>query len=282
VSFLTVLSQALPGPYAHREALKSLLARVKGSSKDYEETKENAGDSSGSISDSSGAVRTDSEWQALLSTWQLGILGQESGEDSLEWTANCDPSKRLDSSSSGGDGGDGGGRHITSGYTCGLWTLFHMLVMGAPRAGLSPGAAMAAVRTYVEHFFGCAHCRDHFLSMYDSCAYGRCDIDAEIVPPPPPSFTESPDPASSTRLRSSVSGGSDGTSNANAEWVAAEDAYQRAHDATAIWLWRTHNAVRERAIRLKDSNFLCILYQPVVSTSKILFGISSLTWGDEY
>jgi len=248
VSFLTVLSQALPGPYAHREALKALLARVKGTSDNGQDdrAKVSTGDSSGkSMSKSGGVVHTDSEWQALLSSWQLGWMGKDAGEDSLEWTANCDPSKRIDgSSSSGGDSGDGGGRHITSGYTCGLWTLFHMLTMGAPRAGLSPGATMAAIRTYVEHFFGCAHCRDHFLSMYDSCAHGRCEIDAEIVPPPPPSFTESPDPASG-RLRTSVGGGSDGTSNANAEWVAAEDAYQRAHDATAIWLWRTHNAVIE-------------------------------------
>jgi hypothetical protein len=212
VSFLTVLSKALPGPAAHRGAVQALLARVQGTG-------------------SGSAVQTDSEWQAVLSGWRLGA---GKGDD-LDWTANCDPSKRggLDPGSGGG-----AGRHITSGYTCGLWTLFHMLVAGAPRAGLTPGEAMGAVRTYVEHFFGCAQCRDHFLSMHDGCEHGRCDIDAHATPPPPPTFS---DVSNLGSLRSgSVGGGSDGVESA---WVAAGDAYQTAHDATALWLWRTHNAV---------------------------------------
>ena len=38
------------------------------------------------------------------------------------------------------------------------------------------GALMAAVRNYVAHFFGCEHCRVHFLAMYDGCEFGRCDV----------------------------------------------------------------------------------------------------------
>merc|ERR1712196_616359 len=66
--------------------------------------------------------------------------------------------------------------HVTAGYTCGLWTLFHMLTFSAPRAGISPIQTMAIIRSYVDNFFGCAQCRQHFLQMYDECWGGRCDI----------------------------------------------------------------------------------------------------------
>lgn len=79
------------------------------------------------------------------------------------WSPACDPDgKGLDSGA----------------YTCGLWLLFHSLVAEShpkPSLGLAPDAASAAIRAFVDNFFGCAYCRDHFLHMYDACEYGRCD-----------------------------------------------------------------------------------------------------------
>lgn len=77
------------------------------------------------------------------------------------WTPSCDPERRG----------------IESGaYTCGLWTLFHSLVaQSGAQPKLAPAAASAAIRAFVDNFFECKYCRNHFLKMYDDCEYGRCD-----------------------------------------------------------------------------------------------------------
>eukprot|EP00164_Ancoracysta_twista_P004366 GFYU01005885.1.p1 GENE.GFYU01005885.1~~GFYU01005885.1.p1 ORF type:complete len:548 (-),score=181.41 GFYU01005885.1:346-1989(-) len=47
------------------------------------------------------------------------------------------------------------------GYTCGLWTLFHTTVT---RADVTSGnTALVAVKTYIEHFFSCTDCAEHFM-----------------------------------------------------------------------------------------------------------------------
>ncbi|CAG9537260.1 unnamed protein product [Cercopithifilaria johnstoni] len=56
------------------------------------------------------------------------------------------------------------------GYTCGLWTLFHALTLQAYKNGLNdskfvPITPLIAIRNWVNHFFGCQHCREHFLRM---------------------------------------------------------------------------------------------------------------------
>ncbi|TYZ64289.1 hypothetical protein PybrP1_013122 [[Pythium] brassicae (nom. inval.)] len=57
-------------------------------------------------------------------------------------------------------------------YTCGLWTLFHSMSVGVD-AALSPNSPVpvrrpsevaAAIRAFVEHFFGCELCVKHFLA----------------------------------------------------------------------------------------------------------------------
>ena len=50
------------------------------------------------------------------------------------------------------------------GYPCSLWQTFHSITIGALLADemdLSVGAANTIV-DYVEHFFTCRHCADHF------------------------------------------------------------------------------------------------------------------------
>ena len=74
------------------------------------------------------------------------------------WTPRCDPDGR---------GVDG------TAYTCGLWGLFHGLAQA-----LDARDGLAAVRASMQ-FFGCETCRTHFLALYDSCSYGRCEKNAD-------------------------------------------------------------------------------------------------------
>ncbi len=69
-----------------------------------------------------------------------------------------------------------------AGYTCGLWELFHAMTVGvvnynmmaAEHRRISTEEAAITLRNYIENFFGCIDCRNHFLSTFDSCAYNRC------------------------------------------------------------------------------------------------------------
>ena len=71
------------------------------------------------------------------------------------------------------------------GYTCGLWELIHIATIGvvewngsenvSPAARIDLADAAEIIRTFVEHFFGCEVCKDHFLELFDDCtALDRC------------------------------------------------------------------------------------------------------------
>ncbi len=51
----------------------------------------------------------------------------------------------------------------TRGYTCGLWELFHMLI--AHSSDDHAAGDLMAIRSWIEQFFGCEDCRNHFLAM---------------------------------------------------------------------------------------------------------------------
>lgn len=52
------------------------------------------------------------------------------------------------------------------GYTCGLWTLFHVLTVNAARKpGYEAPHVLRAMHGYVKHFFGCTECSQHFQAM---------------------------------------------------------------------------------------------------------------------
>uniref|UniRef100_A0A915PU61 Sulfhydryl oxidase n=1 Tax=Setaria digitata TaxID=48799 RepID=A0A915PU61_9BILA len=56
------------------------------------------------------------------------------------------------------------------GYTCGLWTAFHALTIQAYKNSVNdpkfaPIAPLVAIRDWVSNFFGCEHCRGHFIRM---------------------------------------------------------------------------------------------------------------------
>lgn len=65
-----------------------------------------------------------------------------------------------------------------NGYTCGLWTLFHMLTVksGDLASGATPVVTMEAIHDFVQHFFGCEMCRTHFLGIYDANSFDRLAI----------------------------------------------------------------------------------------------------------
>jgi thiol oxidase len=72
-----------------------------------------------------------------------------------------------------------------NGYTCGLWELFHIMTIGVVEfnehavskselASFHTEEVALKLRDYVENFFGCEVCRQHFLGAYDSCSLDRC------------------------------------------------------------------------------------------------------------
>lgn len=78
---------------------------------------------------------------------------------------------------------DGCLQHGT-GYTCGLWTLFHIVTVGTVAWNRGAGDPELRVRTLevadsirnlIEHFFQCDECRLHFLQEYDACGHDRCN-----------------------------------------------------------------------------------------------------------
>jgi len=76
------------------------------------------------------------------------------------------------------------GEGLVASYSCGLWGLFHILSIGVPeqhskvlgvRHRISTAHAAETLKNYVTHFFGwCPQCREEFLQLYNSCAYGHC------------------------------------------------------------------------------------------------------------
>lgn len=77
-----------------------------------------------------------SDWSTLL---------QRSGLTStVTWSAQC--------------------RESSSPFTCGLWLLFHSMTAHA-RSVDAASKTCGAIVTFVEKFFGCDACRDHFLTM---------------------------------------------------------------------------------------------------------------------
>ena len=69
------------------------------------------------------------------------------------------------------------------GYSCGLWSLFHIISIGVierhkavlgARDQISTAFVAHTMRNYVEHFFACESCQQYFLGMYDSCGFKHC------------------------------------------------------------------------------------------------------------
>jgi hypothetical protein len=71
-----------------------------------------------------------------------------------------------------------------TGYTAGLWTLFHIMSVGLVQWNhitkddelkITPAAMADILRNYIEHFFQCEECRLNFLADFDACMFDRCN-----------------------------------------------------------------------------------------------------------
>ncbi|KAL9180107.1 hypothetical protein ACHAXT_008077 [Thalassiosira profunda] len=67
-----------------------------------------------------------------------------------------------------------------AGYSCGLWSLFHIISIGVnerhravlgAREQVSTAFVAKTIRNYVANFFECEQCRDYFVQMFDSCGF---------------------------------------------------------------------------------------------------------------
>ncbi|CAB9528224.1 Sulfhydryl oxidase 1 [Seminavis robusta] len=78
------------------------------------------------------------------------------------------------------------------GYMCGLWGLFHIMTVGMvefnenviaenEQASYHTEEVANVVKSYIQHFFGCLVCREHFIQSFDSCAYDRCHRLVKVV-----------------------------------------------------------------------------------------------------
>jgi hypothetical protein len=81
------------------------------------------------------------------------------------------------------------------GYSCGLWSLFHIVSIGVierhravlgARDQISTSFVAKTLKDYIEHFFGCETCRQYFIGMYDDCGFNHCKRFKQPKKLPPP------------------------------------------------------------------------------------------------
>lgn len=114
-------------------------------------------------------IRTNME-EALSSHDNLSRIVENHHE-----VVNDNSDKWSDACSKGRDG---------AGYTCGLWSLFHIMSVGVSerhsavlgaRDRVSTQHAAETLRDYITNFFGCTVCQRNFLTMYNECGYNHCN-----------------------------------------------------------------------------------------------------------
>jgi len=69
------------------------------------------------------------------------------------------------------------------GYSCGMWSLLHIVSIGVAerhnsvlgaKERISTKAVGRTLRNYIEFFFGCKPCQSYFVSLYDNCGFNVC------------------------------------------------------------------------------------------------------------
>ena len=72
---------------------------------------------------------------------------------------------------------------MDTGYTCGLWLLFHSVTVGVvdynrnvafPQHRFSTEFVARNIRNYIHTFFACEICRQNFVTTFDTCGHDRC------------------------------------------------------------------------------------------------------------
>ena len=81
------------------------------------------------------------------------------------------------------------------GYSCGLWSLFHIISIGVierhkavlgARDQVSTKFVAQTMRDYIEQFFDCGQCKEYFLEMFDTCGFNHCKRFKQNQKLPPP------------------------------------------------------------------------------------------------
>jgi hypothetical protein len=105
---------------------------------------------------------TKSTFRQLLTT--TGLL--EKNEDLISLSAKGWKTCRDAS-------GGGGGSH-KRGFTCGLWTLFHLMASNVDTATKGKDVVRGVVQ-FIGNFFQCKECRTHFMAEYGEREYQRIE-----------------------------------------------------------------------------------------------------------
>ena len=106
---------------------------------------------------------------------------------SLKWSQAC----THRNSSIGSNRGGGGGAN--NGYTCGLWTLFHIITVGSSvpmnqMYGYLSGYVTSStdvneiIKRFIQNFFSCDICRYHYVKNYNDCGQNHCERLPTIMP----------------------------------------------------------------------------------------------------
>jgi len=67
---------------------------------------------------------------------------------------------------------------------CAVWQLFHAIsvLIAIEYAPVTVAEALPAYRYMVDNFLSCAECKHHFVTSYDQCLFGRCEILTAATP----------------------------------------------------------------------------------------------------
>ena len=99
-----------------------------------------------------------STWLALVRQWQVTTSLFFSQEHIEFGTLETGPLPRTLYT------GEGENFATCGTFTCGVWTLFHIMAMNIdPTVPHGVDLVYFGIRTFVKHFFTCTHCRVHFL-----------------------------------------------------------------------------------------------------------------------
>lgn len=99
---------------------------------------------------------------------------QVTGEQVSNWISN-----NVTFETSDGWIGCKGSEDRFGGYPCGLWTLWHTLTVSqAYKSTGDPKMVMTAMKQYVQEFFGCRNCAEHFAQKIENGSLIERDINS--------------------------------------------------------------------------------------------------------
>jgi len=115
-----------------------------------------------------------SRYLASLDKW-LKKPRHDSSVTSGEWLKYIDEQQKFDSYLPVEIEWRGckGSTSIYRGFPCSLWVLFHTMTVHCgtiPKSGLTGLEILKRIRGFIDYFFGCRYCRDHFVAMASNVA----------------------------------------------------------------------------------------------------------------